>query len=610
LTRIYTNGIRNDSRQCADEKKGFTMKLKHLWLTSLLVVVAAAIGAAQSQPPSDLVVHEWGTFLAMQGSDGVTLDGMYHEEHALPAFVHARSHDQLRLPSVDLKGETPVIYFYTQRKQNVWVKVDFPRGVWTQWYPQAGHVGPQFSASGSLLQPRGGHISWSVEVLPNSTPALPQTAKDALWNFARDVDAASVKAGSEAERFIFYRGLGRAPLPLQMTMNDGRLESSQHLRHLFILRVENGKGVYRYLPELKSGESITGVIPRMTDALPMDEFTRKVVRDLATRLVESGLYPKEARAMVNTWRTSYFHTDGVRVLFVLPQTWTDEFIPMEVSPQPKQIVRVMVGRLEVLTPERERLAENAVRDLAASDSATRERAFNFLREQGRYVEPIVRRVLRTSKDEKVQTLCKRLLLTDFVTELRSAVNAPTNGARLHDDPLHVRAQLASLLREIGLDTEAKKEAQAILPDVQKIKAPGIGNHTSRLYLRTYARAMEGVGNDEGAAEWYGKFIRFGSQTVSRQCNGCHQYEGPRDAAWFRDWWVGRKFAQYETRIKGVDKAIAEREASLAKNPNDVAAQMMLAYLYEAKGEMDRAGKMWAKLETPATKTERVATSAK
>src|SRR5262249_55574500 len=68
-------------------------------------------GAAPNTIPAtaaDLIVHEWGTFLAMQGSDGVTLDGMYHEEHALPAFVHARGRDQLHLPTVLLKGETPV----------------------------------------------------------------------------------------------------------------------------------------------------------------------------------------------------------------------------------------------------------------------------------------------------------------------------------------------------------------------------------------------------------------------------------------------------------------------------------------------------------------------
>src|SRR3954469_7719944 len=107
---------------------------KGLWCISLLAGAAALAGAARlpAAPAAEgLVVHEWGTFLTMQGSDGVTLDGMYHEEHALPSFVHARSRDQLHLPSISVKGETPVIYFYTDRKQNVSVRVDFPQGVWT-----------------------------------------------------------------------------------------------------------------------------------------------------------------------------------------------------------------------------------------------------------------------------------------------------------------------------------------------------------------------------------------------------------------------------------------------------------------------------------------------
>ena len=53
--------------------------------------------------------------------------------------------------------------------------------------------------------------------------------------------------------------------------------------------------------------------------------------------------------MVNTWKTSYFQNDGIRVLFVLPQSWTDAFIPMSIVPKPKQVVRVMVGRLELLS---------------------------------------------------------------------------------------------------------------------------------------------------------------------------------------------------------------------------------------------------------------------
>ena len=79
--------------------------------------------------------------------------------------------------------------------------------------------------------------------------------------------------------------------------------------------------------------------------------------------------------MVNTWTTSYFQTDGIRVLFVLPQSWTDAFIPMRIAPKPREVVRVMVGRLELLSPERERRAEDAVRDLASGDPVRRQQAF-------------------------------------------------------------------------------------------------------------------------------------------------------------------------------------------------------------------------------------------
>jgi hypothetical protein len=604
-------------------REDLTMRLGRFWLwfgtCSLLAVAGVGLGiAAQSGPSSDFVVHEWGTFLAMSGSDGVSLEGMYHEEHALPPFVHARSRDQLRLPSVLLKGETPVIYFYTGQAQKVRVDVRFPRGLWTQWYPQAQVVGPQLSETTTPPELRDGRIMWCAELIPGGgshlKPAPPETAKDALWNFARDVDAAYVRttdrtraaAPTEAERFLFYRGLGRAPLPLRLTAALGgtlALDSSERLdvRHIFIVRVEGRRGVYTYRPVLRPGERITGAIPAMDDARPLTEFSQRLGDDLAAQLVASGLFAKEARAMVNTWRSSYFQTEGIRVLFVLPRESTDALIPMTITPAPAELVRVMVGRLELLTPERERAAERAVRDLAAPDSSTRGRAYEFLRGQGRYVEPILRRVQSTTGDDAVRTLCRRLLLAGFVTDLRAAAHTTpaSDGSRLRDDPVYVRAQLACLLREIGLEAEARSEGTAVTAVLRERPRPPLDHAESRAYLRAWARAVEASGDDREAARWYGRFIEFGSQVRSdRSCVGCHGDTAPHDLAWFRDWWAGQRYGRSTLRAGLGDESVARHETLLAKNPGDAATRMMLAYLYEARGETAKARAAWAALGVP------------
>jgi hypothetical protein len=307
-----------------------------------------------------------------------------------------------------------------------------------------------------------------------------------LWNYARDVDAAFVKtfdgarepAVAEYERFLFYRGLGDSRLPLRLSSaRGGTLAVDREpslgagIRHVYVIRIENGRGVYRYRPGLRPGWTVSGVIPGMEQAQPLGEFTKSIADDLADRLTASGLFAKEARAMVNTWTSSYFQTDGIRVLFVLPQSWTDAFIPMTVIPKPEKVVRVMVGRIEMLTPEREQLAEAAVRSLADPDAGKRELAFAFLREQGRYVEPIIRRVQKTTTDENVRILCRRLLLTDFVTDLRAAVHNAADGKRLNVDPALLRGHLARLLHELRLDDEASTAAKAAMSRQKSITDP-------------------------------------------------------------------------------------------------------------------------------------------
>jgi hypothetical protein len=572
----------------------------------LAAVAAGTLAVGASRANDGLVMHEWGTILAMNGSDGAALEGMYQEEHALPGFVHARGREELRLRSSNSKFETPVIYFYSGTTTRVNVEVGFPAGLWTHWYPQADQVGPALVQLGSPPRPRNGRIRWTVDVMPaeRGPLPLPETSPDALWNFTRDVDAAYVTATDmtrarspkETERFIFYRGLGETRLPLDVSAGGSASvscggELTEALRHVYVLRIENGKGAFRYLPELRCGAQLHELIPAMDGARDLSAFASSMADDLTSRLVESGLYPKEARAMVNTWRTSYLETDGIRALFVLPQSWTDRFIPMRVTPAPRELVRVMVGRIELLTADRERAAERAISDLSSPDSAIRERAFAALRDEGRFVQPIIRRTLQTTTNDQVRTLCRRLLLTDFVTDIRASLN-DSDGRRLVQEPVFARAQLASLLRDIGLNDEAREEGELALEALERMPAPSMADHNSRNTLRALARANEGAGRDKEALKWYGDLVRFGSGFSSRNCSGCHQSAGPRDTSFFPDWWAGRKFGELAMRTGETTRLVEAEEAALSTDPTSLLAQIRLAYLHEARGDSTRAQKIW------------------
>lgn len=58
------------------------------WVLSVALVGVARAGGDACDP---LVVHEWGTFTSMQGSDGIALEGLQREEEGLPPFVQSRS---------------------------------------------------------------------------------------------------------------------------------------------------------------------------------------------------------------------------------------------------------------------------------------------------------------------------------------------------------------------------------------------------------------------------------------------------------------------------------------------------------------------------------------
>ena len=91
--------------------------------------------------------------------------------------------------------------------------------------------------------------------------------------------------------------------------------------------------------------------------------------DLRAALVADGLFEDEADALLNTWDVSYFKSAGLRMFFLVPQPWTDAVLPLTVTGV-SHISRVMVGRIELVTP-RQREAARPPRRHTAERPGTR-----------------------------------------------------------------------------------------------------------------------------------------------------------------------------------------------------------------------------------------------
>ena len=156
-----------------------------------------------------------------------------------------------------------------------------------------------------------------------------------------------VVTGNYMEKFLFYRGVGNFDLPVKMqSLGEGKFyvtnTGRDPIHAAFLVQVNDGKVRFTHMGKIaKEATVILSAEPQTLETL-----ADAMVKDLAA----DGLYEKEARAMVNTWRDSWFTEEGTRVLYILPRAWTDGILPMKLTPEPAQLTRVMVGRAEIISP--------------------------------------------------------------------------------------------------------------------------------------------------------------------------------------------------------------------------------------------------------------------
>lgn len=393
-----------------------------------LLAVSFGLGAATDD---QFVVHEWGTFTTVQGADGEQIWWQPPASVDLPDFVYRSEmsgtfsskpvfhpKDQSALARM----ETPVIYFYSQRERVADVRVLFRGGILTEWYPQGTNVESQATPNTmAAAHTRQFLIEWNgVRILPRDTREMTLArlirsnagdgdhyyiARDTDANFLR-VSSSMARKGPEHERDLFYRGLGyfQAPLAVGIDADEQQLSLSARaagqIEGAFLVSIRQGMMRYQKIdPAISSAASV--IDPNTQPFGVLGDVRKIAMHDMARALVNAGLYEKEARAMVNTWQDQWFAEEGTRVLYLLPRAWTDRTLALQVSPQPDSVVRVMVGRAELITPTVERelrqqiLTYSTGTTKAKSDAVAQVRALGL----GRFLATAFARVVGDGTDK-------------------------------------------------------------------------------------------------------------------------------------------------------------------------------------------------------------------
>lgn len=371
---------------------------RHFIRTVVLLAAALFVTAAptETSDPDGVIVHEWGTFTSIAGPDGNAIQWAPQSGPTdVPCFV-----DRLRFVSKGwlpgtVRMETPVLYFYAPEDTTINVDVRFRQGLVTEWFPKA-LVTPSIV---DATAPRRGNvesrISWkAVKVSPRAARDFPTENGSSHYYAARETDAAPLQVGSAREKFLFYRGVGFfAPPVTAVVADDGKVVVSnpagEAVGDVILFENRGGRAAYR------AGRTATRQVT--LDPPVQRGDVAMLRRDLERILVARGLYAKEAQAMVETWRDSWFE-EGTRLFYIASRGAVDAILPLEVSPTPTAVARVFVGRMELVTPK-------TVQDVKA---AILGRDRTTLVKYGRFLQPIGNRILAETASAERWTFEQRL----------------------------------------------------------------------------------------------------------------------------------------------------------------------------------------------------------
>src|SRR5262249_5695759 len=175
-----------------------------------------------------------------------------------------------------------------------------------------------------------------------------------------------------------YRGVGRFAVPLSARVAaDGKVvvekSGPDPIPAVILFENRGGRLGFRNMGAMQGALTI--------DSPSLDGNFAQLRHDLETALVAQGLYRKEAMAMVETWKDSWFE-EGSRLIYIVPSRMIDTVLPLQVEPAPADVARVFVGRIELITPQTKRAVTEAVA----------KRDWSTINRYGRFLDPILTRI--------------------------------------------------------------------------------------------------------------------------------------------------------------------------------------------------------------------------
>src|SRR5215510_9907814 len=209
-----------------------------LMVAVLLLFLLVTLALPKAADQVGLTVHEWGTFTSVAGANGDAVAWRtYGGAGDLPCFVNRFGGFKSVLPG-NVRMETPVMYFYGPRDLTANVKVRFPMGTLTEWYPKA-TMNRSYNA-----------IEWhDVRISPDAVMEFSVESRLSHYYAARETDAAPLQVETQKEKFLFYRGVGTFPLPISAVVTS---DEKIHVKNVgpdsirSLVYFENHGGKLRY----------------------------------------------------------------------------------------------------------------------------------------------------------------------------------------------------------------------------------------------------------------------------------------------------------------------------------------------------------------------------